>query len=408
MARTFFGRRRRGVALVLMVGLMSIFVLAAAFAADIGRIYVVKSQLQVAADAAALAAIQAQASGLGIQAADTGRRYVGLHPAMGRANINSAFAVDSVGSWILGSSTWIPNDDQSDWSIGINAASGEPRDAVKVVARDSVPFTFGRFLGFDNHVVSAEAIAVWGSVTASTCVRPWAIPYQKLLEQLWKNRIGPVPSPLTYEMDTQDMADLSHMTYADHPVSLTISDNQDDPFTGPNEFYAVKIPAAYDSLGNANPTNNGGADYRAEIAAQSCAALKALYPPGTDPTIKLGDYLTAENGKMLGPTKEGIGGNGNNLGICGTSNTCDPPVHIIAALWDAYKAAPGVTNGVCSNAASNGCYHVKYLAEFTLIGWDQPTKTVQGYFNLMTIPADGATGFTAGGTSTVLVKRLVK
>jgi len=63
MARTFFGRRRRGVALVLMVGLMSIFVLAAAFAADIGRIYVVKSQLQVAADAAALAAIQAQASG---------------------------------------------------------------------------------------------------------------------------------------------------------------------------------------------------------------------------------------------------------------------------------------------------------------------------------------------------------
>lgn len=410
MARTFFGRKRRGVALVLMVGMMSIFVMAAAFAADIGRIYAVKAQLQTAADAAALAAIQSQAAGQGLPSADTGKKYVYLHPVMGRANIDSAFAVDSVGSWIMGTSTWIPEPDQTNWTIGINAASGEMRDAVKVVARQTVPFTFGRFIGFTDHTVSAEAIAVWGSVTASTCVRPWAIPYQKMIDALWLNRTSAKPTDITtYEMTPQDIADLSTWTYADHPVTLTINDNQDDPYTGSSEFYAIKIPAAYLADGTANPFNSGGADYRSEIAAQSCAELRALYPTGTDPTIHLGDWLTPENGKMLGPTREGIGGNGPNEGICGTSNTCNPPVHIIAALWDSYGAAPGVTTGVCSNAASNGCYHVKYLAEFTLVGWDQPTKTVQGFFNLMSLPADGgATGFTAGGTSTVLVKALVK
>jgi hypothetical protein len=83
-------------------------------------------------------------------------------------------------------------------------------------------------------------------------------------------------------------------------------------------------------------------------------------------------------------------------------------VKIIAALWDSYGAAPGVTTGYCSNAASQGCYHVKYLAEFTLVGWDQPTKTVQGYFNLTTLPMDGSSGFVAGGISSVLRKVLVK
>jgi hypothetical protein len=52
---------------------------------------------------------------------------------------------------------------------------------------------------------------------------------------------------------------------------------------------------------------------------------------------------------------------------------------------------------------------VKYLAEFTLKGWDNASKTVFGYFNLLNLPMDGAGGFTAGGsTSAVLSKALVK
>jgi Flp pilus assembly protein TadG len=388
---------------------MSVFVLAAAFAADIGRVYAVKAQLQTAADAAALAAISAQANGLGYAAADSGKKYVYLHPAMGRTNIDSAFAVDSVGSWIMGTSTWIPDPDQ-DWTFGANAAApGEMRDAVKVVVRHTVPFTFGKLLGWTDHTVRAEAIAIWGKSDASTCVRPWAIPYQKMIDQLWLNRTTTKPTDITtYELTQQDITDLSTWTYANHPVSLTINDNQDDPYTGSSEFYAIKIPAVYLADGTTNPVNNGGADYRSEIAAQSCAALRALYPPGTDPTIHIGDWLTAENGKMLGPTQQGISGQGQVAGICGTVNTCDPPVKIIAALWDSYGAAPGVTTGYCSNAASQGCYHVKYLAEFTLVGWDQPTKTVQGYFNLTTLPMDGSSGFVAGGISSVLRKVLVK
>jgi len=327
---------------------------------------------------------------------------------MGRANIDSAFAFDSVGSWTMNTSTWTPDPDQN-WATGTNATTGEMRDAVKVVARQTVPFTFGRLLGWTNHTVQAEAIAIWGTADASTCVRPWAIPYQKLIDQLWLNRITPKPTDLTtYSLTQQDMADLATWTRTSNPVTLTINDNQDDPYTGSNELYAFKIPAAYLADGTLNPVNNGGADYRSEIAAQSCAELAALYPSNTDPTIHIGDWLTAETGKMMGPTHQGISGQGQVPGICGTSDTCNPEVKIIAALWDSYGAAPGVTNGVCSNATSQGCYHVKYLAEFTLTGWDQPSKTVQGYFNLTTLPAGGASGFTAGGTGTLLFKALVK
>jgi hypothetical protein len=103
---------------------------------------------------------------------------------------------------------------------------------------------------------------------------------------------------------------------------------------------------------------------------------------------------------MQGPTQQGISGQGQNVGLCGTSDTCDPPKQVVAAFWDTYGDAPG---GHCS-----GCYHIKYLGEFTLVGYDNPSKTILGYFNTMTLPAGGASGFTPGATSSVIVKRLVK
>jgi len=380
-----------------MVMLMSIFVLAAAFSTDFGRMYLVKAQLQTAADAAALAAIQSQSLGIGASSKDTAKVYVYGHPAAGLAHIDTSMTDVIPGNWDMTTHVFTPDPDLQ-WGLGA-MSNTLIRDAVQVITRHTAPFTFGRLLGWNQRTITDTAIAVWGSVTASTCVRPWAIPYQKLLDKLYDS--GTVD--VSHTLSPQDIADIAEMNKDSTPVMLKIPQGQNEDYTGPSQFYAIKIPAAEYADGTPGPTSTGGADYRSEIAAQTCAQLKALF--SVDPTVHVGDWLDPENGNMVGPTQQGISGQGQTPGICGTSNTCQN-VKIIAALWDTYGASPG---GTCGAAANTGCYHVKYLAEFTLTGWDQAQKAVTGYFNLLNLPADGAGGFTAGGsTSAVLAKALVK
>lgn len=397
MASKFSGRPRRGIALVLMVMMMSVFILAAAFSTDFGRMYLIKGQLQTAADAAALAAIQSQSLGIGASSKDTGKVYVYGHPVAGRAHIDTSTTDVIPGNWDMATHVFTPDPDVL-WGLGA-MSNGMIRDAIKVVTRHTAPFTFGRLLGWTQRTITDTAVAVWGSVTSSTCVRPWAIPYQKLLDKLYDSGTVDVSHVLT----PQNIADLAAMTDSTDPVVLKIPQGQNEDYTGPSQFYAIRIPAAEYADGTPGPTSTGGADYRSEVAAQTCAQLKALF--NVDPTVHVGDWLDPENGNMVGPTHQGISGQGQTPGICGTSDTCTG-VKIIAALWDTYGASPG---GVCGAAANAGCYHVKYLAEFTLSGWDNAQKAVTGHFNLLNLPADGAGGFTAGGsTSAVLAKALVK
>jgi Flp pilus assembly protein TadG len=397
MASTFFGRSRRGIALVLMVMMMSIFVLAAAFSADFGRMYLIRAQLQAAADAAAMAAVNALGNSVGATSRDSGLKFIHIHSAAGIDSLKTAIADVQSGSWVKigGVWTWVIDPDQG-WAKDVTTA-GNVRDAVRVVVRDTAQFTFGRILGWNKRVLSAEAIGVWGSVSSSSCVRPWAIPYQQLLDQLYPPAGTKDPS---YNMTTADIARLSTMTYATNPVSLKVSNN--NTYTANGQFYAIDIPPGEYADGTA-PANKltGASNYRAEEAAVTCAELAQFYAAnGVDGTVSLGDWLNPETGNMQGPTEQGIGGQGQNPGLCGTSDTCSPEIKIAAAFWDTYGDAPG---GHCSS-----CYHVKYLGEFTLKGYDNSSKGVIGYFNSMTLPAGGSTGFTPGLTSSLLVRRLVK
>jgi len=398
MQRTFFGRRRSGIALVLMAMMMSVFVLAAAFSADFGRMYLVHAQLQAAADAAAMAAVNSLANAVGATSRDSGLKFIHIHSAAGIDSLPTAIADVQSGSWMKvgGVWTWVIDPDQG-WAKD-NTSAGNPRDAVRVVVRDTVPFTFGRFLGWDKRVITAEAIGVWGSITSSSCVRPWAIPYQQLLDQLYPPAGTKAPS---YDMTTADVARLSLMTYETNPVALKVSNN--NGYTANGQFYAIDIPPGEYADGTAPAGKLTGANpYRAEESAATCSALAAYYASqGVDGTVGLGDWLNPESGNMQGPTEQGIGGQGaSQPGLCGLSDTCIPEVKIVAAFWDTYADAPG---GHC-----NSCYRIKYLGEFTLKGFDNSTNSVIGYFNTMTLPAGGASGFSPGATSSVLVKRLVK
>ncbi|HEY6830259.1 MAG TPA: hypothetical protein VI259_25575, partial [Gemmatimonadaceae bacterium] len=334
--------------------------------------------------------------------ADSGRKFIQLHPAAGRANLDPGIADVQSGSWmkVNGVYTWVIDPDQG-WAIG-NTSAGNPRDAVRIVVRDTVQWTFGRFMGWDKRVLSAEAIGVWGSVTSSSCVRPWTIPYQQLLDQLYPppyTVASPRKDP-SYSMSLDDIARLSAMTYATNPETLKVSSN--NGYTANGQFYAVNLPPGEYADGTAPPSQLTGANpYRDEESAATCAALAQYYATqGINGNVGIGDWLNPQTGNMQGPTQQGISGQGQNPGLCGTSNTCDPEIKVVAAFWDTYGDAPG---GHC-----NSCYHVKYLGEFTLKGYDPVSKGILGYFNTMTLPAGGYTGFTPGATSSVIVKRLVK
>ena len=397
MSRIFFGRSRRGVALVLMVMMMSIFVLAAAFSADFGRMYLIRAQLQAAADAAAMAAVNSLGNGV-TTARDSGIKFIQLHSAAGSANLNPNIADVLSGSWVKvgGVWTWVPDPDQG-WDKTVPTSAGNTRDAVRVVVRDTVPFTFGRLLGWDRRVLSAEAIGIWGAVTSSSCVRPWAIPYQQLLDQLYPPA---GTQPTSYNMTDADVVRLHAMTYATNPVSLKVDNN--NGYTANGQFYAVDIPPGEYADGTAPATRlTGASNYRAEEAAATCADLAQFYQgQAVDGTVSVGDWLNPETGNMQGPTEQGIGGQGQNPGLCGTSDTCSTEIKIVAAFWDTYGDAPG---GHC-----NSCYRIKYLGEFTLKGYDNSSKTVVGYFNTLSLPAGGSTGITPGATSSVIARRLVK
>jgi len=261
-----------------------------------------------------------------------------------------------------------------------------------------VDFIFGKLLGWNRRVVSAEAVGVWGSAKSSSCVRPWAVPYQQLLDQLYPPAGTKSPS---YDMTLADIANLSAMTYSTNPVSLKVDNNND--YTASGQFYAIDVPPGEYADGTAPASGPlvGASTYRDEEAAATCSALANYFTTnGRDGTVGIGDWLRPETGNMQGPTRQGISGNGQSTGICGTSDTCSPPKKIFVALWDTYGNGPG---GHC-----NSCYHVKYLGEFSLVGWDQSTKNIVGFFNTMSLPAMGGGGFTAGATSAIISRVLVK
>jgi len=301
------------------------------------------------------------------------------------------------GSWlkVSGDDVFVADPDLG-WGIG-NTTAGNPRDAIRVFVRDTVDFVFGKLLGWTKRGITAEAVAVWGSARSSSCIRPWAVPYQQMLDQLYPPA---GTKPTSYDMTINDIANLSAMSYASNPVTLKVASN--NGYTPNGQFYAVDIPPGEYADGTAGVGSLTGANnYSNEIAAASCSALTTFFAnQGVSGTIGIGDWLNPETGNMQGPTHQGISGQGQSAGICGTSDTCSPPKKIIVAMWDTQGDAP---YGHC-----NSCYHVKYLGEFSLVGWDQSSKSIVGFFNTMTLPASGAAGFTPGAISSVIQRVLVK
>lgn len=153
-------RRRRGAVLVMtataMVGLMVI----TAFAIDLSRLYVLRTELQTAADAAALAAAL-RLNGDHGRVVSSAQNAVNSNPALG-----VVADVDAVRIGI-----WDPEDRTFHAGAAVDTA-----DAAQVTVGRTTTYLFGRFISDGPIRVTARATAWAGAPAAhADCVKPWFI-----------------------------------------------------------------------------------------------------------------------------------------------------------------------------------------------------------------------------------------
>lgn len=340
-------RARPGIALLMASLLLVAFVGIAAVAVDFSRMYLFRTQLHTASDAAAMAGALRLMNGDRGGARDTAIAYGTSH--LVEASTAQMAAADVIpGTWNWASGTFTPAASGNWYAAGNNA--------VEATARYQAAFTFGRFFGQSTRNRSATSIAAIGSVGITDCVRPWAIPYASLLAILYPAATPPV----TYNLTTADVATLAGLTQASE-ILLKVGDASGSP--APGNFYGVREPPVrYASGASGNPWS-GANRYRDAIGA-TCANLPQAMGPG--------DWLQAEQGNMQGPTRDGVK---TLCGIPGNpqSFSCTPPVSVKVVLWDISD----------KSVSSPNAFRVKYVGAFVLTGF---TKGTGG-------TADGVTGY---------------
>jgi Flp pilus assembly protein TadG len=337
---------RQGFTLVVMTLMMTVFIGAAAFATDFGKMYLIRGQLQTAADAAALAGMFEVAMGNGSIGLASAQAYGAKHK-VGATFYPAGSVVANPGTW--NGTTFTPN--------GGNWTTANPT-AVQVIVNYTGTYTFGRFFGFNTRTLYDTAVAIRGGVQSSTCVRPWAVPYQALLDVL-----DPTLTP-AYNLTTADINTLRAMTTANN---ITLKVGTAGGYTQHGEFYAARLPPKYYADGTLGATWTGGNDYGDGIGG-TCGQLSTLMTATgavRGATVSVGDYLEPETGNKAGPTGSGINA------MCG-GDICNPPHKITVALWDNKVTTP------CD------CYRIKYLGAFAITQWrGPPDNEVLGYFTAM-------------------------
>jgi hypothetical protein len=361
-------RNRRGVTLILMAVSLVVLIGVAAFAVDFGQMYLYRSQLHAASDAAALAGVERLAKKDFVGAADTGVVYGQLHRV---ANTTAGITAANVipGSWNFATSGPFIPAPGGDWTRVEN-------NAVQATTNYTASYGFGRIFGATTRARGATSVAWIGYVGGTECVRPWAMPYQMLLEQLYGAAAPANPYNPSYNLSAMDVQNLAAATSANN-ILLKIGSASQSVVNG--NFYGVALPPQEYANGTQGNPWSGGNDYENGIK-QSCQYVRnMMVAQGGSPTIGPNDWLAGENGNMIGPTVQAV------RSLCGiTTNAtvfpCNPPVALKIAIWDTFGDAPNFPSG-----CGNRCYHVKYIGFFMVTGMtDTPSDGVTGYFSSLT------------------------
>lgn len=342
------GRCRQGATLVIVAILTVVLFAFTAFAIDLGQAYLSRAQLQTTADAAALAAV-----------VEIRERTPDLAPTRALQNaahnlVQTELADVELADVIPGQwrddtePKFVPKANWTDANV----------NAAQVTTRYTMPYSFARVLGFDEIPLTTRAIAAVGYVQGVSCVKPWAISYQAMLNTLYDAYGEPVPD-ITYDLTDEDILTLSTGEPSPPPITLLLDENSQ--VSGGN---ISKVQTWEGGTGN-NEYKNAITD--------DCYSEKQIFP---------GDWLPTITGAGSGTSTQavqqlcGVQGGGNNAVF-----DCDEVIR--AVIYDIHTDVNG----------SNLEFRVKYIGVFKIIQYDKgtggggtPIPQVTGEFVALEMP----------------------
>ena len=350
---------RRGFSIILVVLLLVAFVGITAVAIDFPRMYLIRTQLHTAADAAAHAGAQRLMFGDWKNASVTAIAYADSD-SVEHKRITMAAGDVVPGTWnglTFTAGTW-----------------SDTTNAVQTTARYTAAYVFGRFYGRTTSARTATSIAAVGSARGpgapggarggASCVRPLAMRYDSVLKLLY-----PVSTPpASHNLTAAEIATLIQASPRYYSVGSGSSDLV-SPVGEPPQVYK-------DGTTPSSSPSQSGSVLRQNLG-DSCSALAASLAPDT--VIGRGDTLQKVNGNKTGPIRQGIG---DLCGASGQTFACNVTARMV--IWD-----PSVGD-------------VKYVIGFVITGFDSGSG-ILGYF--ATVSGSGRIDFAPGSAS--FVKRFV-
>ncbi len=354
---------RRGATIVLVAILMTVIIGFAGVAIDLSRLYVMRAQLQTTADATAIAGIVEVNDKRPTNAPTAALVYLPLNAVERQTPTMSASNVEG-GSWNFTTNTFTPLASWTDPTL----------NAVRTTARYTGSYSLARVFGVTTKVVQARAVAALGFVSTTSCLRPWAVSYQTLLDQLYP----PAGSkPVSYNLTASDIQTLSSRSYPADSIRLLASQSN------------VLTPGNIDAVQVNNPWN-GNNSYKNSISGCSNMDIG----PGT--------WLNADPGEGGGQTKGALkafcDANGGTSGSA-KNFTCLGQPKIKLAMWDINNGGSGGTLQV----------RVKYVGVFAIVRFidgntqNKPDQVI-GYFSSMATSGQFSTNPTPITGSIALVQ----
>jgi hypothetical protein len=216
-------------------------------------------------------------------------------------------------------------------------------------------------LGFTTRALTATSDAVVAYVGSTTCIKPVAIPYQALLDQLYT----PGSKPTSYNLTDADVANLQ----GSHPsVQLKLGTDATQ-----GNFYLVEM-GPYQYANGTFGTPNWGGDNIFEDRFAGNGTCSMMVGPG--------DWLKGKTGNAAGPAEKGY------EDLCGVTITgngdypCSSEKKFKVALWSTEDDAH----------CTPRCFLVKYTGVFVVTKYSKfggsTPDGLWGYFTEM--PSDGA------------------
>jgi len=226
----------------------------ATLAVDYGFLEYKRSQLQNAADAAALAGTNVLL------------QYGGNHTAVtnvavtyGQDNLSDSDAKDLA---IRNSDVTYPDASSVEATVGRTASRGNP-----------VEMFLGRILGWNTQDITARGKAALSCSKSSQCLKPFMPPAKP------------------------NGNDIPGYTNADIGTQVTLKNGANDKNVVSSHYQPINYPPAVYAAGGTGDPQSGGSTYRDNIAG--CSGSNAT-------TVSIGDQLRVETGNMVGPTQQGI------------------------------------------------------------------------------------------------------